>query len=131
MDFGGKNLFDKDNANILNNIYIGSSALGVSSGGKTLYIECQPNTTYTVSKIKSARFSICSTDVTPAQTVAISNRHQDNNATSLQITTGSTSKYLCVFYYLASADTVTEQSILDSLQIEKRKCSNRVQSLCI
>ena len=48
----GKNLFDKDNANIINT-YIAGSGNGVlpSDGGaenKCVYIPCKQNTTYTI-----------------------------------------------------------------------------------
>lgn len=131
VDLGGKNIFDKENANILNGYIDGNTnTIKTNNNARTLYIKCQPNTTYTISKILSARFSICTTSTTPLlDTVSIAQRQLSNTVTNLTITTDANAQYLCVFYYLSSADTVTEQSILDSLQIEKRKYSNTIQSI--
>jgi hypothetical protein len=111
------NLFDKNNANILNNNYIGSTTIGIANGAKTLYYECKPNTTYTVSKIASQRFIIGDTNETPANGVTVNNRTANNTGTDITITTSSNAQYLVVFYYLSTADTLTEQEILDSIQI--------------
>lgn len=120
-----QNLFDKDNANILDGVYVGTSSLGISSGAKTLYISCLPNTTYTISKISSQRFIVAETDTTPARSVEISNRIANQTGTSITITTSASAKYLVVFYYLSSADTLTEQQILDTIQIEPGDKANR------
>lgn len=115
----GKNLFDKSNSNLLlSNVYIGSSSLGTSNGAYTAFIECSPNTTYTISKTAGARF-ICGTTTTlPASGVAVANRTANNTASSITLTTGSTAKYLVAFYFLSSADSGTQQAMLDSLQFE-------------
>ena len=115
----GKNLFDKSNPNLLlSNVYIGSNSLETSNGAYTAFIECLPNTTYTISKTAGARF-ICGTTTTlPATGVAIANRTADNTASSITLTTSSTAKYLVAFYFLSSADSGTQQAMLDSLQFE-------------
>lgn len=117
--YRGVQLFDKKNANILDNTYIGSSTLGISSGAKTLYISCQSNTTYTISRIAGQRFIVGDTNVTPANQVSVRNRTADNTGTSITITTSADASYLVVFYYLSSADTLTPEAIIDSLQIEQ------------
>lgn len=118
VEIVGKNLFDKANANIINNTYLGSTALGTTSGAKTLYIPCDANTTYTISKISSARFVVGTTATTPASGVSFDGRISDYTTTQITITTNSTAKYLVVFYYLSTADTIDEQSIINSFQIE-------------
>ena len=52
---GYKNLFDKDHANILNAYFNITDALNLTANdsNRTLYIKCDPNTTYTFRKIKS------------------------------------------------------------------------------
>jgi len=116
----GVNLFDKDNANILNGMYIDgtNSKIASSTGTKTLYIPIIGGTTYTVSKIVSQRFSIATTRVLPTGNVAVYNRQTDNTGTNLTINTTSEDKYLCVFY-LHPNDTISEQTILDSIMIQK------------
>ena len=116
----GKNLFDKNNANILNNTYLALSNNKIASttGTKTLYIPIISGQTYTVSKIVTSRFAIATTSVIPAIDVTLIDQTQNNSASSLKITASSNAKYLCVFY-LHSSDTIPEQDILNSIQIEK------------
>lgn len=119
IEIVGKNLFDKNNANILDNCVTGSApALQEVEGCKTLYIPCKSNTTYTVSKVVSTRFIVCTTDTTPAIGVGTSVRSIDLTGTYITITTGASAKYLCVFYYYSATDTLTEQQILDTIMIE-------------
>ena len=116
----GKNLFDKNNANILSGYYLNFNQNKIlsASGTATLYISIKGGETYTISKRLSSRFAIATTEELPSNNVDLFNAKQNNNATSLTITTSTNAKYLCVFF-LHSSDTLTEQQILDSIQIEK------------
>ncbi len=116
----GKNLFDKDNANILN-AWFGPSQTTIQSNdlNRMLYIPCEPNTTYTFSKIKSYTFTIGYTTVLPNASVQVSGIIANANATSLTITTGSDAEYLVLRFYHTNLDTLTYQQVLDSIQIEK------------
>lgn len=117
----GKNLLDKDNANILNNTLLNGTTGIITSfnGCKSLYISIESSTTYTISKILSARFAVGTCVSTPANSVTCNVYSQDNTATSITITSGASDKYLCVFYYLSGTDTLTDTAILNSIQIEK------------
>ena len=116
----GKNLFDKDNANILNAFINGTTNKIVSNANaRTLYVSCQPNTTYTVSRIAGQRFIVGDTTEIPTNDVAMNGRVTNNTGSNITITTKGNSNYLCVFYYLSSADTLTEQQILDSIMINE------------
>ena len=115
------NLFDKDNANILT-AYLdtNNSKIATTPTTKTLYIPCNANTTYTVSKISSKRFGIAFTDNIPAVNSTINNAIENlNGGTRLTQTSTATSKYLCVYYYKSDLDTLTEQEILDTIKIEE------------
>ena len=116
---GYRNLFDKDNANILNNVFVSTNVSSITpqNGAKCIYIPIKPNTTYTFSKIKSARFAIATTSNLPAQGVSISDKVQNNDATSLTLTSSSTANYLVAFVYFSTYDTLTLQKILDSIMI--------------
>lgn len=120
----GKNLFDKDNANIINT-YIAGSGNGVlpSDGGtenKCVYIPCKQNTTYTIQKMIGKRFGVAYTYETPAQGVMAYNKTVDNNVASITITTDSSAKYLVVYLRNGNASgEITLQQALDSLQIEE------------
>lgn len=117
--YTGKNLFDKNNASLLlDGLYVGSTTIQSSNQTASLYIPCEPNTTYTVSKDSTARFACATTAELPAGGVSIADRIADFTATSITITTSSTAKYLVVFYYHSSYDTKSKQQILDSIQIE-------------
>ena len=112
-----KNLFDKDNANILN-AYISSTIINAATT-RTLYIPCLPNTTYTVSKRGSVRFSWGETVLTPADGVAVQNLISYTSATRISRTTLSDSNFLCIYYWLdGDTNTLTEQEVLDTIQIE-------------
>lgn len=118
----GKQLFDKDNANILNgNYYINYSSnkiLTSSNANRVLYIPIIGGTTYTVSKVGSDRFSIATTNELPANNVELIDKIENHTATALTLNTSQNAKYLCVYYYRYS-DTLTPQEIIDSIQIEE------------
>lgn len=117
----GKNLFDKDNANLLKSGYI---TINVDywrdePNAKSIVIPCDPDTTYTISKISSQRFQVCYTnEEIVAGTIGYA-RANYTTGTSATITTGANAKYLSIYIYLSTADTLTLQEILDSIQIEK------------
>ena len=113
----GKNLFDKDNANVIPAL-LNSTTLSPRASYRTLYIPIIGGETYTISKISSTRFRVATTITTPEPNVNVDNYIQDDNATSITITTSSTANYLCVCYYITT-ETLTEQEILDSIQIEQ------------
>ena len=101
----GKNLFDKDNYNVLNG-YINNGVIVGSYDRSVVRLECEPNTTYTISRKAVAtneRFGFGWTEEQPAIGVAV------NNVTSIAIqttvgatitrtlTTGATAKYLAIW----------------------------------
>ena len=119
----GKNLFDKANTNILNAsmsvVSGGTYMMSQSANAKSLYIPCEPNTTYTMSKVLSARCWMGTSSDTPTTSSTLLNGTYNNSATSLTLTTPSNGHYLVVYYFLNGTDTLSEQTILDSIQIEK------------
>jgi len=129
INLHGKNLFDKENANILNAyIALGNSKITSSNADKCLYIPIKADTTYTISKILSSRFVIGCTDELPVVNTTICNPISGNQATdtTYTITSGNNSQYLVVFYYTTS-DTLTEQEILDSIQIEQNSTATEYE----
>ena len=120
----GKNLFDKDNANVLN-LYINTSGeILTASNGKSIYIECEPSTTYTISRTAGARFRITDTSVIPANGITGSQFIGQDAASKLVITTNANAKYLVVNYYTGNSDTLSEQVIRDSIMIQKGNIEN-------
>lgn len=119
----GKNLFDKDNANILVSYFDSSvTTITADSRNRTIFIPCLSNTTYTVSKIASpSPRSIGYTEVIPTdgvQVYGITDIARDG--TTGTITTGASAKYLAVRLWSSSQDTSTTlEQMLGSVQIEQ------------
>lgn len=118
-----KNLFNKNKVNKIDG-YIDTSTQYIStssSGAKCLYIPCKNNATYTITKLKDTsnnRFRAGFTNELPALTVRCNPFVSDDNKETITITGDSTSKYLVVYYYTTTF-SLTEQQMLDSIQIEE------------
>lgn len=114
----GKNLFDKDNTNILN-AYIDRTTTTITSinNNRIVWIPCSPNTTYTISRMDGFQPNVAWTEITPAIGVASYGQVKAENNVAT-ITTGATAKYLIVRVYNGNVDTETIETILSSLQIE-------------
>lgn len=116
----GKNLFDKNNYNVISGYFLeGETKITSAQNPRIVWVECKGDTTYTIQKVKSARFKIATTEITPAINVNISNIVSNDNATELSITTSANAKYLCVYCYQANEDTLTLAQILNTLIIQE------------
>lgn len=114
------NIFDENDVTLLDGVYIDASTGMVGSGNdcRSLYMQCKPNTTYTVSKIQSARFCIAySSNDKIAVGDIITVMKAENSSTVLTVKTGSNAKLLMIMYSKLSEDKVTKQQILDSIKI--------------
>ena len=110
----GKNLWDGTgiiNGYINDKVYSGDTF-------RTCYIKCLPNTTYTVSKMLSSRFSVGYTYELPDNEVTVRGTLSNDGATQLTVTTDSNARYLVIYCYHMTNDTVTFDEVLNSLQIE-------------
>lgn len=116
----GKNLFDKDNANILNAfINGGTKTIQVFDTARVLYIPIKSNTIYTIQKKIGTRFSVGTSQDISLGTIC-TNVVQKNSNLNITITSGDNDKYLVVWYYYYNGEeTYTEQEILDSIMIEQ------------
>ncbi|MBR2766802.1 hypothetical protein IKD67_01820 [Candidatus Saccharibacteria bacterium] len=124
---GGKNLFDKDNANITT-CYASSSTNKMTSPGafKNIYIPCEPNTTYTVSRAvvgTNPRFCVFTTANPPLNNEPVLNsvgvRQGDDTALAHTITTPNNAHYLGVYVVKNNATTPSFEEIIETYQIEK------------
>ncbi len=123
----GKNLFDKNNANILNG-WLDNNKMALSSTqlNRLFYIPCKANTTYTISRsILTSTFRVATYNSEPFPTIGsseaqydISGLIKDNSATSITTTTGANAKYLIVHYGRLETDLNIEES-LKTIQIEE------------
>ncbi len=116
----GRNLFDKDNANIIIGYPDAENVINGASSTRSVYIPCVPNATYTVSKTLTARFAVAFTDDIPSIGVAVTGRVQNNTASSITTTSGINSRYIVVWLYHVDLDTTTIKinEVLTTLQIE-------------
>lgn len=125
--YSGKNLFDCDNPNNINGYINASNNLIVSAShtAKNVYIECEPNTTYTVSKYNGGtdqRFAVFTTDTVIGSTIPVidlvGTKSGSDDSASYTITTSATAKYLFVFYAKSDVTTPDYTEIRKTIQIE-------------
>ena len=123
----GKNFFDKNNAEIIKGtVQATYFAYQPNSLNKTIYLPCLPNTTYTIQKRNDGdtnRFAVASgyIEIDKAEADAITPttvNELNNDATDITITTGVNDTYLLIMYYRTAEETLTEQQVLDSIQVE-------------
>lgn len=119
----GKNLFDKDNANILNAYFDNATfTLTSNENNRVIYIACKPNTTYTITKFKSSyQRGMAYTKEVPNIGVPIYGLVNIlSNTTTGTITTGDDAQYLVLRLTNTNQDSAyTIQQMLDSVQIEE------------
>lgn len=120
-----ENLFDKDNISEIN-AYINNTTKILTSDAmsKTIYIPCEPNTTYTISRtLLGERFNVSSSNKTPTlgmQLEKVSGSYFNNTSYSITYTTNANDKYLMAFIYNGGVDKkYTYEEITNGLQIEK------------
>lgn len=117
---GYRNLFDKDNANILNAQINSSSVIRSGSSNRTTYINAKPNTTYTITKLNTDSsfnfFVVGTSNVLPAINGTVNQRTDNKNGKLITLTTDSQTNYLVIWFY-NTGDNVTEQQMLDSIMI--------------
>ena len=114
------NLFDKDNAIILNTSTSDGKLGTQNNNTRTLILPIIGGETYTISKISSQRFAVATLENYGYQEPYVDSvSGLSLTATNCTLKTSLNANYLAVYYYLSTADTLTEQEILDSIKIEK------------
>lgn len=121
------NLFDNNDTSILLKAYISPTNLVSNNNSTTLFVNCKPNTTYTITRsIIGKRFGVGTTDIIPVAGDSINNvepSNVNNELSTITYTTNSTAKYLCVFYSNTGGNNLvnnnghTEEELRNSLQI--------------
>lgn len=114
----GKNLFDKNNANIMN-LYPTATGTLQNNSYKSLLIKIKPNTTYTFTSLNAysdgislgTYTTIPTTSITPTNRVGVASTN--NHGT---ITSGANDKYLLA--YIKWSSTLTEND-LNGVQLEE------------
>ena len=120
----GNNLFDKNNANILN-AYINENGIIANNDTRSLYIPIDSNTTYTIQKYGSARFRVGTTKQKPDVGSTLLNYQQLDSDGSITINTLNEANYLVVYFYATfDTNTKTQEEVLNTIQIEKGNMAN-------
>lgn len=116
----GKNLYQVD-TNVLNQAYLDSDSIHSNNYTTMVYIQCNPNTTYTVSKFKGTRLSVAYCTELPKVGVSVYGFSANHTATSLTITTGNDAKYLVTYVYCNAPgdDTISWDEAKNTIQIEQ------------
>ena len=119
---GYENLFDKDNANVIDGYFHStSSAITSNSTRKIIYIPVKSNTTYTIKtgeKITTSNmFAVGYTNELPTLGVTVEGIDA-SSTTPKTITTGENAIYLVAFIYRDDY-AISYDEVLESLQIEE------------
>lgn len=114
------NLFDKDNYNLYNGYTNSSKAFVSSNNAYMVYIKCNPNITYTISReVLESNFTVTSSSNIPTTGETATNRIVNNNATSITVTTGNNDNYLGIYVKYTGNSNYSLEEILDSIMIEE------------
>lgn len=122
--YTGKNLFNKDSANVLV-AYIDAvvSTITVNSQNRLIWIPCEPNTTYTVSRQRTSggQKQLAYTTQEPAAGVQVYGKvNWVADSTECSITTGEDARYLVVRIWQAVQESdISLDNLLKLVQIEK------------
>lgn len=120
----GKNLYDKDSGNLLV-AYIDSSHPAITASGQNsmVWIPCEPNTTYNIDRqvTSGGTKQVAWTEQNPADGVQTYGRVDwATNKTNINITTGTTARYIVVRLWQVNQDTsYTVEQLMAKLQITK------------
>lgn len=116
---GIRNLFDKDNANILN-CYVNNNGVISLEKARSIYIPITGGKTYTITRNGSKRLRAMTTDVLPGNGVPKIDIINNDPVNSITISTSANSKYLVVYFYLTDDDNdKTIEETMATIQIEE------------
>jgi len=134
-----KNLFDKNNANIINGYIQGSTGKIISGDGDLIaYIKCKPNTQYSFQRMQirdnKGRFRIGTTQTIPIANMTVENFYykysSEYNTTKLDgYVTNANAKYLLFYFSQISGMSQDEiDTILGSIQIEENPIATEYET---
>lgn len=132
----GKNLFNKNNAIILNGFLDNNLArLGIAQNDRIIVIPCMGNTTYTISKsvvTSSFRVACYENDTLPILTTVatdynVANLIKNNSSKSITITTSNNAKYLFIHYGKVTTDADILEESFNSIQVEQNSTATEYE----
>lgn len=121
----GKNLFDKDNYNLINSYYVDASGtITFGAYNRMCYLKLQPNTTYTLSQSivsnVTRRIALYNAEPQIGSTGTVIGTFTGTNPIVQTFTTTTTGIYLgWVYCNTNNVGDYTEQDMLDCIQVER------------
>lgn len=128
----GKNLFNKDDVHYINdgtsetgNVYINTGTSKISRNYSQdftycgIYIQIEGGKTYTVSKTAGQWFQVGTSVDVPAHGVSLTTCLGYNYNSAITITAGENDTYLSMIVWKSSADALTKEQMLATLQVEE------------
>lgn len=117
----GKNLFDKNNYNLVNGLVDDTSLiLNKNDKGRNVYLKVKPNTTYTIRKEIAVSELAATSFVNEPIIGSIATQWIGGfEKKQITITTGQNDNYLCVYVYYDTVSIGTFEEVLNSLEIEE------------
>ena len=117
----GKNLFDKNNYNLVNGLVDDTSLiLNKNDRGRNVYLKVKPNTTYTIRKEIAVSELAATSFVNEPIIGGIATQWIGGfGKKQITITTGQNDNYLCVYVYYDTVSIGTFEEVLNSLEIEE------------
>ena len=101
------------------NGYFGTNGMVASSSTyKSIIVPCLPNTVYTISKQKSVKFSIGTTQEYPVNKTPVDSFKMMNSAEQMTLMTNANAKYLVAYVYTSAEDTITFDELASTIQVE-------------
>lgn len=123
FDFNlGYQLFNKNNFQTIKAYFTTNNpTLQSNNDCLTAYIRCEPNTTYTITKVSSSRFGVGYLTTLPAIGGTVRGVMGGvSTETTYTITTDSAAKYLVIWYYFMSNDTnISSDYLASTIQVVK------------
>lgn len=123
-----KNIFNKDDFNELS-AQIFNNVIHSTYTERTIYFKCKKNCSYVFQKklgTNYKRFMIAETKEKPAINVEIQNGQGNANQENLIYTTSDTAEYIVFWYYCTGSD-LSQDEILDSIQIEENNVATEFE----
>lgn len=119
-----KNLFDKENANVLN-ANLDGGVVNVISNSRTVWIKCKPNTAYVISKLISQQFQVGTTETEPQSGTTLmqltGTKTTVGDREYIVLITNATANYLLCRYVNIFQDD--DETIRNTIMIEQNSTS--------
>lgn len=112
------NLFDASTAPTMN-WYIDGTEIGEYSSDNSTYMEIEPDTTYEITKKAGQRFRVGTTINTPKAGYNLLQYTENDNGTTITITTASNVNYLVIYFIDTSLEDTTVDEMKNSIVVKK------------